>query len=55
MPWIALSESDADTDTLEKCFRVTAEQPTIGKTVDDPMVAIERDWQLASAGVRHWN
>ena len=30
-------------------------QPTIGKTVDDAMVAIELDWQMSNAEVRMWN
>jgi len=30
-------------------------EPTIGKTVDDAMVAIERDWRMSNAEVRMWN
>ena len=32
-------------------LQASAKQPTIGKTVDDAMVAIERDWQMANAEV----
>ncbi len=30
----------------------SAKQPTIGKIVDDAMVAIERDWKMSNAEVR---
>ena len=33
----------------------SAKQPSIGKTVDDAMVAIERDWQMSNAEVQMWN
>ena len=36
-------------------LQARAKQPTIGKTVDDAMVAIERDWQMATAEARMWN
>ena len=33
----------------------SAKLPSIGKLVDDAMVAIERDWQMSNAEVRMWN
>ena len=33
----------------------SAKQPTIGKIVDDAMVAIERDWKMSNAEVRTSN
>lgn len=36
-------------------LQANARQPAIGKLVDDAMVAIERDWQIANAEVRMWN
>ena len=36
-------------------LQASAKQPTIGKTVDDAMVAIERDLEMSNADVRMWN
>ena len=36
-------------------LQASAKQPTIGKTVDDAMVAIERDLEMSNAEARRWN
>ncbi len=41
--------------TPSRACGTNAKQPTIGKTVDDAMIAIERRWQLASAEAQMWN
>ena len=36
-------------------LQASAKQPTIGKTVDDAMVAIERALKMSNAEARRWN
>ena len=36
-------------------LQASAKQPTIGKTLDDAMVAIDRDLKMSNAEARRWN